>query len=409
MHPELFDIPFVHLTVKSYGTMMVIAFLAAVTLIRRLSRSFTPDPQYITNASLYSLIAGVVGARLFYVIHYFAQFQGRLLSVFAIWQGGLEFLGGILSAIAVIGFYCWYHKLPVRRYLDILAIGLMLALVFGRIGCFLNGCCFGKPTNLPWGVRFPYGSYAYYSQAKPNFTRNRPRPQLQLPDEYYIYDERSFSIDLKFQSELDNQIISRDLRSKFRNNRVPLSQYAKVSTEQKGVRWLITNETDKFTIKRYDSKLEVYAKIQYLKPFEDLTIEQKYMVDKGPYRCLPVHPTQLYSSFKGAVLALILYLFWRRSERGKNSKDLRKLFTKPGCTFGLMFIIYGISRFFMEFLRDDNPFEFDGLTISQNIGIAMVIFGVILIVIFEKMKTQQPQSNANVKTQKSKIQRVQRA
>ncbi len=320
MHPELFDIPFIHLTVKSYGTMMVIAFLAAVTLIRRLSRSFTPDPQYITNAALYSLIAGVIGARLFYVIHYFDQFQGRLLSVFAIWQGGLELLGGILSAIAVIGFYCRYHKLPVRRYLDILAIGLMLALVFGRIGCFLNGCCFGKLTNLPWAVRFPYGSYAYCSQIYPNPERNRPQPQLKLPDEFFGY------------------------------------------YEEEGKR--------------------VYG----LKPYKDLTQEQKYMVDKGPYRCLPVHPTQLYSSVKGAFLALILYLFWRRSQRDENAKGPRKLFTKPGCTFGLMFIIYGISRFLMEFLRDDNPFEFDGLTISQNIGIAMVVFGVLLMIIFEKMK-----------------------
>jgi len=324
MHPKLFEIPFIHWPVQSYGLMMVIAFLVAVSLIRRLSRDITPNPQYITNAALYSLIAGVVGARLFYVIHHFNQYQGRPLSVFAIWKGGLELLGGVLLAIAVIVFYSRHHKLPVRRYLDILAISLMLALAFGRIGCFLNGCCFGKPTNLPWAIRFPYGSDAYRSQVYPNPERNRPQPQLKLPEEffgYYYEDGKRF----------------------------------------------------------YD-----------LKPYQDLTPEQKYMVDKGPYRCLPVHPTQLYSSVKGAVLALILYLFWRRSQKADNSKNHKKLFSKPGCTFGLMFIIYGISRFFMEFIRDDNPFEFDGLTISQNIGIAMVVLGVLLMVIFERMKTQQP-------------------
>jgi len=324
MHPKLFEIPFIHWPVPSYGLMMVIAFLVAVSLIRYLSRNITPDPQYITNAALYSLIAGVVGARLFYVIHHFDDFQGRLLSVFAIWNGGLELLGGVLLAIAVIGFYCRYHKLPVRRYLDILAIGLMLALAFGRIGCFLNGCCFGKPTNLPWAVRFPYRSDAYYSQIYPVPERNRPQPQLKLPDEFFGY--------------------------------------------------------------YYENGKSFYD----LKPYKDLTPEQKYMVDKGPYRCLPVHPTQLYSSVKGAVLALILYLFWRRSQKTGNSKNHKKLFSKPGCTFGLMFIIYGISRFFMEFIRDDNPFEFDGLTISQNVGIAMIVFGVLLMVIFEKMKPQQP-------------------
>ncbi len=325
MHPELFEMPFIHLTVKSYGLMMVIAFLAAITLIRYLSRNITPNPQYITNAALYSLIAGVIGARAFYVIHHFDQFQGRLLSVFAIWKGGLELLGGILLAITVIIFYSWYHKLPVRRYLDILAIGLMLALVFGRIGCFLNGCCFGKPTNLPWAVRFPYRSDVYYSQVYPNLERNRPQPQLKLPEDFFGY----YSEDGKY--------------------------------------------------------------FHGLKPYEDLTPEQqKYLVDNDKYRSLSVHPTQLYSSFNGAVLALILYLFWRRYQKKGNSNNQKKLFSKPGCTFGLMFILYGVTRFFIEFIRDDNPFEYGGLTISQNIGIAMIAFGMLLMIIFGKMKPLQP-------------------
>ena len=80
MHPKLFEIPFVHLTVWSYDVMMVIGFISAVYLIRRLSRNITTDPQMITNAALYSLIAGVVGARLFYIIHYFDNFKTPALS-----------------------------------------------------------------------------------------------------------------------------------------------------------------------------------------------------------------------------------------------------------------------------------------------------------------------------------------
>jgi phosphatidylglycerol:prolipoprotein diacylglycerol transferase len=327
MHPELFQIPFTDLTVKSYGLMMVIGFLAAITLIRYLSRDITPDPQYITNAALYSLIAGVVGARLFYVIHHFGQFSGRAFSIFAIWQGGLELLGGVILAITVIVFYLRYHKLAVRRYLDILAIGLMLALVFGRIGCFLNGCCFGKPTGFFLAVRFPYGSPAYYSQVKPNLKRNRPEPQLKLPVDFFGY------------------------------------------VEENGL-W--------------------YSE---LKPYDALTAEQKLLVDRGPFRSLPVHPTQLYSSANGAVLCLILYLFWQRSQkavRSRSRKSRRSLFTAPGCTFGLMFVVYGLTRFFLEFLRDDNPFEYawwaiyKGGTISQNMGIYMVVLGVVLMVIFQE-------------------------
>ena len=84
MYPKLFEIPFVHLTVWSYGLLMVIGFLSAVYLIRRLSKNITSNPNLITNAALYSLVAGLLGARLFYVIHYFDQFRGNLLSVFAI-------------------------------------------------------------------------------------------------------------------------------------------------------------------------------------------------------------------------------------------------------------------------------------------------------------------------------------
>jgi phosphatidylglycerol:prolipoprotein diacylglycerol transferase len=187
MHPEFFEIPLVHWTIKSYGLMMVVGFLAAVTIIRYLSRHFTRDPQLITNAALYSLIAGVIGARAFYVIHYFDRtFRHDLLSVFAIWNGGLELIGGVVAAILVIVLYGRYHKVPIRHYMDVLAIGLMAALMFGRIGCFLNGCCFGQPTDLPWGVRFPYGSFSYSSQVKPDLNRNRAKPYFTLPPEYFV-------------------------------------------------------------------------------------------------------------------------------------------------------------------------------------------------------------------------------
>ena len=317
MHPELFRIPFTTLTVKSYGLMLVIGFLAAVHIVRRLSRNITPDPQMITNASLYSLIAGVVGARLFYVLHHFHDFKDNLAGVFAIWQGGLELLGGVVGAIAVIVLYLRYHKLPARQYLDILVIGLMLALAFGRIGCFLNGCCFGKPADLPWAVRFPYGSYAYVSQVDPNPVRERLQPQLQLPPDFFDAG--------------------------------------------------------------------------FLKPFDKLSADQKKMVTKGLYRCLPVHPAQLYSSADAFILTILLFLFWKRSRNTQQPKAAPKLFIKPGSTFALMFILYGFVRFFEEFLRDDNPFEYGwwaiykGGTISQNIGIYMLVAGIIMMLIFQKL------------------------
>jgi len=154
MYPELFKLPFINMTVKSYGLMMVIGFICALWLMRRLSHSFLQNPQLITNIALYTLIAGVIGARLFHVIHYHEHFRQSPIEVLYIWEGGLEFYGGVILAVAAIVIYLLYYKLPVRLSLDVVAVGLMLALSFGRIGCFLNGCCYGKPTNLAWGVRF---------------------------------------------------------------------------------------------------------------------------------------------------------------------------------------------------------------------------------------------------------------
>ncbi|MHC4282481.1 MAG: prolipoprotein diacylglyceryl transferase [Planctomycetota bacterium] len=322
MYPELFKIPYIDWPLPTYGLMMVIGFIFAAFVIRRLSLHITDNLQVITNACLYCLIAGVVGARLFYVIHHFGQFRGRWLSVFAVWYGGLEFLGGVILAIVVLLFYLRRHKLSIRHYFDILAIGLMLGLAFGRIGCFLKGDCFGKPTDVLWAVRFPYGSDPYRSQVYPNLKRNRPDPHLALPAEFFGYGQ-------------------------------------------------------------------IYSG---LKGYEDLTQEQKEKVTTGEYQCLPVHPTQLYSFANALLCSLLLYLFWRRSRKTVKSNNPGKLFTKPGCTFALMFILYGVARFFLEILRDDNPFEYGwwaiykGGTVSQNLGIYMAILGIVLIIIFQKIK-----------------------
>jgi len=96
MHPELFEIPFLHTTVKTYGIMMVIGFLAALWLMKRLGRDLSPDTQPITAAALYCLVAGVVGARLLYVVLNFEQFRGRPLAALAVWEGGLVLLGGVV-------------------------------------------------------------------------------------------------------------------------------------------------------------------------------------------------------------------------------------------------------------------------------------------------------------------------
>ena len=185
MHPRLVEIPVLHVTIWGFGLMMALGFLSALWLVRRLSRRGGLDPETMSNVALYALLVGVVGARTFFVLHHLEQFRGGWLGVFAIWRGGLEFLGGVVPAVGFLLVYLHVRKLPVRRYLDVLAVGLMMGLAFGRIGCFLNGCCYGRPTDLPWGLRFPYRSYAYVSQINPDPKRHRAEPYLVVPPDEY--------------------------------------------------------------------------------------------------------------------------------------------------------------------------------------------------------------------------------
>ncbi len=321
MHPELFRIPFTDLTVKSYGFLMVCGFIAAIFLIRRLSRDLGDHSEHITTAALYSLIAGVVGARIFYVIHYWSpQFSGKnILDIFAVWKGGLELLGGVLLAVFTIVMYLWIQKLPLRRYLDILGIGLLLALGFGRLGCLMNGCCFGKPTTCPVAITFPYGSLAYDSQIRPDSARHRDKPYIQLPADFFDIDENG----------------------------------------------------------NY-----------YLKPYNDLDAQQKCEVaHDGPYHCLPVIPTQIVESTLAFLGCIGLYFHRQKGIKIQTQGRELPFIFKPGATFALMFIYYGTMRFFIEYLRDDNPIHSNGFTISQNLSIALIISNILLILLFSKLKT----------------------
>ena len=332
MRPELFEIPFLHITVKSYGMMMVIGILVAIYVIRKLADRVgagTLNKDYITNGALYALIIGVIGARLFYVLHHYDQFRGRdFISYFAIWEGGLELLGGAIPAIIIVFIYLIKLKLPIRRYLDILTIGLLITLGFGRLGCLMNGCCYGQPSNVPWAITFPYASIAYYSQAYPDPKRDRSAPQIKLPVEFY-----GFAVD---------------------------------------GRWVQAEPNSKY--------------VSDLKPYQMLTPEEKQAVATGKYKCLAVHPTQIYASLTGFLISAILFAYWRFVGYGKDGRIPRFSIGKPGCTFALMFMLYAPLRFLEETLRDDNPFDqIFGMTVSQLIACALFAFGVVMFVIFWKI------------------------
>lgn len=173
MHPQLFRVPGTSFTVFSYGPMLVIGFLLALELCKYLARRVKLDPETFVNAGMIALISGVVGARLSHVLENWSQytdatrsFSANFFDAVNIRSGGLTFYGGVLLAFPLTILYGIYKRVPVRLGMDIVAPCLMVGLGLGRVGCFLNGCCYGAACdpNFIGAVQYPYYSNAYIEQ-----------------------------------------------------------------------------------------------------------------------------------------------------------------------------------------------------------------------------------------------------
>jgi phosphatidylglycerol---prolipoprotein diacylglyceryl transferase len=156
MHSILFKIG--PITIFSYGFMLMVAFVVGAALATREARRKGLDPDAILDMTPWVLVASVVGARLVFVAQNWPEFSPHPIDVFRVWTGGLSFHGGLAGGILAGGWYVWRRRLPFWRYADVMVPGVPLSYAIGRIGCFLNGCCYGSPTDLPWACRFADGS-----------------------------------------------------------------------------------------------------------------------------------------------------------------------------------------------------------------------------------------------------------
>jgi phosphatidylglycerol:prolipoprotein diacylglycerol transferase len=155
VHPIAFELG--SLTIHWYGVMVALAFLAGLWTATRRGLRDGLRPEAIADLGPWLIVAGVVGARVLYVISYWDEsFAGRpFWEVFMIWRGGLVFYGGLIAAVLAAVVYVKWKQLPPMKVGDVMAPSIALGHVFGRLGCFLNGCCFGSTCTLPWAVRFP--------------------------------------------------------------------------------------------------------------------------------------------------------------------------------------------------------------------------------------------------------------
>ncbi|NLC51223.1 MAG: prolipoprotein diacylglyceryl transferase [Firmicutes bacterium] len=152
MHPVLLKIG--PITIYSYGLMLALGFLIALFGLLREAPNFNIREDYIFESVILTIIGSIIGARLGYVLIEWPKFSVEPWLIFDIRSGGLAFHGGFFGAILILILYCRYRSLSFLKLADFFAPYLALGYAFGRIGCFLNGCCYGEITSVPWAVTF---------------------------------------------------------------------------------------------------------------------------------------------------------------------------------------------------------------------------------------------------------------
>ena len=139
--------------------MVALAFVAGLWTASRRAPLSGVAPEKILDLGPWLILGGILGARILYVTSYWReQFAGKpLLEIFMIQKGGLVYYGGLIGSSLACIIYARWRKLPLWKLGDIMAPSIALGYVFGRIGCLMNGCCYGRECSLPWAIHYPGG------------------------------------------------------------------------------------------------------------------------------------------------------------------------------------------------------------------------------------------------------------
>lgn len=161
MHPIAFQ--FDSFTIHWYGVMIALAFLAGLWTATRRARRENISGEKIADIMFWLMVGAILGARAVYVATYWKdEFASQpFREIFMIQHGGLVYYGGLIGATLAGIIYIRWKKLLLWKTADILAPSIALGNAIGRIGCLLNGCCYGRVCHLPWAIRFPNQSAAW--------------------------------------------------------------------------------------------------------------------------------------------------------------------------------------------------------------------------------------------------------
>jgi len=287
-------------------------------------------------------VPGIIGARAFYVIEYWPSYHHHglretLLAVVNVAQGGLvvygSFIGGLLGLIV----FAVRHRLPLLAFSDLIAPSVFLGLAIGRLGCMLNGCCFGGTCDLPWAVTFPWNSPPHLHQVEEGmvFVHGLKLQMQQGPTQIAAVEPGSPAAAAGLAA--GRQIVSID--------------QTPVHSPQQALSLLLTLDRPGTAVN-----------ITTGPPAEN----HRFTLAAPLPRSRPVHPAQLYGSINGVLLCLLLLAYdpFRR---------------RDGELIAMALTIYPITRFLLEIIRVDESAVFGTeMSISQNVSLGVFVAGLIL-------------------------------
>jgi phosphatidylglycerol:prolipoprotein diacylglycerol transferase len=352
------------LPVRGYGVMLLLGVSAGVGLAVYRARQMGVDPEVIYSLGLWMFVAGIVGARIFYVTEYWSTFryddfnQPRpwsqvLTSVINVTQGGLVVYGSLIGAGLAVVLFVRKYKIPGLALADLIAPSMALGLALGRVGCFLNGCCFGGATDMPWGMTFPWHSPPHIRQVTRGDIFLHGLKLKGGPQDLPIVAEVEPGSEAEKQGLEPGDVITKinwvevhtveDARYRLLRTWV---DHSRTSSGQ------VVDDPEFRQLSQADgAQLEIEVKGK----------SQRFAWSLHPeteHSC-PIHPTQLYSAIKGMLLCMFL-LAWYPFRR------------RDGEVVALMLTIYPVARYLVEAIRTDEPKIFANMTISQNISLVLL-------------------------------------
>ncbi len=339
----------VGIAVRGYGLFLLLAIImgVGVTLWRAATIGIIADR--IISLAFVMILGGIAGARLFYVIQKYEDYQNEptarelIAKILDVTSGGLVVYGSLIGGSLAAWIYCRFHRLRPLVLVDLIAPGMVLGLAIGRIGCLMNGCCYGgicETAGLPQ-LTFPAGSAPYMQQLiEGDLIGIKSEIKQSEPDQPAI---RSI---ISIEPE--------GIAAKY--PLLPNDRIVIFPPEEKRLRFFKQNPE----LQDQENKLSTSI-------YTDRIDEIVLPIDQLPVRSLGTHPTQIYSSIDAFLLFSLIWFYWY----------LKK---NDGEVFALMLIMHGISRFLLEIIRRDESGIFGTtLTISQWISLLLIVLGIVLI------------------------------